>query len=514
MTGSNIKRARNKIKSLEQLAETIAALKAKDKKTVHCHGVFDLLHIGHIRHFEQARRLGDSLVVTITSDRFVNKGPHHPVFTEQLRAEAVAALDCVDYVAINDMPTAVEAIKLLKPDVYAKGSDYKDARSDLTGKIVDEEAAVEAIGGKIAFTDDIVFSSSNLINRYLPVLSPEAREYLAEFTRRFSADDILKYLQNLRSLKVLVVGEAIIDEYQYCTTIGKSSKEPILAMESTSSEKFAGGVLAVANHVSNFCDKVTMLTILGERDSQEDFVRQHVNDNVEKMFIYKANSPTIVKRRFIEGYLLQKLFEVYEMNDKELDPVQDEALCATLKSVMPRCDLVIVVDYGHGMLTNRAINLLCDKAPFLAVNTQANAANRGFNTISKYRRADYVCLAQHEIELEERNRNADIRSMILNVSRKVDCQKITITRSKQGNICYNKDEGFVETPAFTGQVVDRMGAGDAVLALTSLCVHQQAPAAVVGFIGNVVGAQAVAILGHKTSIDRTLLFKSIDTLLK
>ena len=285
-------------------------------------------------------------------------------------------------------------------------------------------------------------------------------------------------------------------------------------MQYLSTEKFAGGALAVANHVSNFCDNVGMLTILGEHASQEDFVKQHVNSNVDKMFIHKADSPTIVKRRFVEGYLLQKLFEVYEMNDEELNQEQDSALCARLEEVIPKYDLAIVVDYGHGMLTNRAITILTKKAPFLTVNTQANAANKGFNTISKYPRADYVCLAQHEIELEERNRNGDIREMILDLSGKVTCGKITITRSKRGNICYSESEGFVETPAITEQVVDRMGAGDAVLSLTSLCVAQQAPMAVVGFIGNIVGAQAVATLGHKTSIDRTLLFKSIDTLLK
>jgi len=514
MTVLNNNETRNKIKTLEQLADIVSALRADEKKTVHCHGVFDLLHIGHIRHFEQARKMGDILVVTITPDRFVNKGPYHPAFTEYLRAEAIAALDCVDYVSINNMPTAMEVIKLLKPDIYVKGSDYKDAQDDVTGKIVDEENAIKSVGGEIAFTDDVVFSSSSLINQYLSVLPDEVREYLSAFSKQFSEGDILKYLKNAQSHRVLIVGEAIIDEYQYCSAIGKSSKEPILAMQYLSSEKFAGGVLAVANHVSNFCGKVDMLTMLGEESSQEDFVRQNMNSSVNNMFIYKADSPTIVKRRFIEGYLLQKLFEVYEMNDEGLNQAQDLELCAKLEEIITEYDVVIVVDYGHGMMTNKAISLLAEKARFLAVNTQANAANKGFNTISRYPRADYICLAQHEIELEERKRNGDIKKMIHNLSEKVDCNKITVTRSKLGNICYSEADGFIETPAFTDQVVDRMGAGDAVISLTSLCVAQQAPMAIVGFIGNVVGAQAVATLGHKSSIDRTLLFKSISTLLK
>ena len=503
-----------KIKTLEELAEILASLRADNRKIVHCHGVFDLLHIGHIRHFDQAKRLGDILVVTVTSDRYVNKGPNHPAFTEDLRAEAIAALHCVDYVAINNWPTAVETIKLLKPDIYAKGADYKDARKDYTGKIVDEEAAVKSVGGEIAFTEDIMFSSSGLINRYLPVLPREVREYLSKFSKRYSVEDILQYLENAQALKVLVVGETIIDEYQYCTAIGKSAKEPVLAAQYLSTEKFAGGVLAVANHVANFCNKVGLLTMLGAKDSQEDFVRQKVSSNVDMMFLYKANSPTIVKRRFVEGYLLQKLFEVYEMNDEELDQEQDHDLCAMLTEAIPQYDIVIVADYGHGMLNRNAIDVLCSEARFLAVNTQANAGNRGFNTISRYPRADYISLARHEITLEERNRQGDIREMILNLSRKLTCGQIVVTCGKDGNVGYSEHEGFVEVPAFVEQVVDRMGAGDAVLSLTSLCIAQQAPMEVTGFIGNVVGAQAVSTLGHQKSIERAPLFKYIESLLK
>ncbi|PJC71984.1 MAG: cytidyltransferase, partial [Syntrophobacterales bacterium CG_4_8_14_3_um_filter_58_8] len=124
-----------KIKTIEELAQVIKSLRAEQKKIVHCHGVFDLLHIGHIRYFEQARRMGDVLVVTVTPDRFVDKGSHRPAFPEHLRVEAVASLGSVDYVALNQWPTAEETLRLLRPDVYVKGSEFKNLGSDMTGKI-------------------------------------------------------------------------------------------------------------------------------------------------------------------------------------------------------------------------------------------------------------------------------------------------------------------------------------------------------------------------------------------
>ena len=131
----------NKINKFEEIDKKIDLLKSDGKKIVLCHGVFDLLHVGHIKYFEEAKSFGDILLVTLTPDNFVNKGPGRPVFSEKLRLEAIAALEVVDYVILNKWPTAVETIKTIKPDVYVKGPDYKDHNKDLTGQIAEEVEA-------------------------------------------------------------------------------------------------------------------------------------------------------------------------------------------------------------------------------------------------------------------------------------------------------------------------------------------------------------------------------------
>ena len=132
--------SKTKIYSIRELVQIIES--QRHKKIVLCHGVFDLLHIGHIKYFETAKTAGDILIVTVTPDRYVNKGPNRPAFPEQLRCEAIAALAVVDYVALNEWSTAVETIRLLKPDIYAKGSEYKKSENDLTGMIVEEELSL------------------------------------------------------------------------------------------------------------------------------------------------------------------------------------------------------------------------------------------------------------------------------------------------------------------------------------------------------------------------------------
>src|SRR2546428_3809486 len=200
-----------KIKTLDELAAALERERAQGRRVVLCHGVFDLLHPGHIRHLEAARRHGDLLVVTITPDRFVNKGPGRPVFTQRLRAESVAALASVDHVAITESTTAVDAIRRLRPAVYVKGSEYADAAADLTGKIDDERLAVEAGGGRVHFTNEITFSSSSLLNVHFDVYPEEAQAFLREFRERYSADAGIGALKRLRDIKDLVIGDAISD---------------------------------------------------------------------------------------------------------------------------------------------------------------------------------------------------------------------------------------------------------------------------------------------------------------
>jgi len=503
-----------KIKSLEEAVDTLAPLRKAGRKIVHCHGVFDLLHIGHLRHLQAARQFGNLLVVTITPDRFVNKGPGHPAFTEALRAEALAMLECVDLVAINKWPSAVEAIKLLKPDFYVKGSEYREAAKDVSGSILHEQEAVESVGGQLVFTDDITFSSSNLINRHFSGHSKELSEYLLSYAARHPASEVINYLKAAQGLKVLLVGEAIIDEYAYCETMGKSGKEPILAARHLRTERFAGGTLAAANHLASFCDHVHLLTCLGTINSHEDFIRSSLNPKIETTFLSLNDEPTIVKRRFVEHYPFQKMFEVYVIADKENREAGLRPLCSKLEELLPRYDLVLALDYGHGMLDRSAVDVLTSRARFLAVDTQINAHNRGFNTISKYPRADYICISENEIRQDCRSRQQDLRQIIELVAGRLACQNATITRGKQGCLCYGKEQGFFEVPAFTSHIVDRVGAGDAVFAVTSLCVVQNAPMEVVGFTANVVGAHAVGMVANQNPIDRILLLKHIETILK
>jgi len=503
-----------KVVSVARLAGEVADFKKAGRRVVHCHGVFDLIHPGHVRHLRAARALGDALVVTITADRFAGKAPGRPAFNEHLRAETLAAFECVDFVAINDATDAVGLIRTIRPDIYAKGSDYARADDDPTGKIREEQEAVLAVGGHIHFTDEIVFSSSQLINAHFDLYPAATEQWLGEFRSRHSANEVIEAIERAAGLNVLVVGEPIIDEYVFCEPLGKSTKDPILALRYKTTESHAGGALAVANHVGGICGRVDLVAEIGETERREEFMRAHLAPTVTAHFATRPNAPTIHKRRFLDEYTGTRLFELYVMDDISTGVADSGAVAALIREQAPAHDFVLVIDYGHGMMNRGAIAAAIDAARFLVVNTQANSGNRGFNTISRYPKIDYACLAMHEAQLETRLRHAPLPDLIDALQSAVDCRHFTITRGSSGSVHFSRGTTAIEVPALATRITDRVGAGDAVLAVTAPLVALGVPWDIVGFVGNIAGAQLVGELGNRVAINKPSLIKAVTALLK
>ena len=134
---------KNKIFNLEQIKKKIQIEKNKNKKIIHCHGVFDVLHFGHIKHFKSAKKLGDFLVVSITSDKFVNKGKDRPIFNSDIRAEVLESIQTIDAIYINKDKTPINFIKQIKPHIYFKGPDYKKMKIDNTKILLKKKSSGE-----------------------------------------------------------------------------------------------------------------------------------------------------------------------------------------------------------------------------------------------------------------------------------------------------------------------------------------------------------------------------------
>ncbi|MBL6962974.1 MAG: adenylyltransferase/cytidyltransferase family protein [Bacteroidetes bacterium] len=507
---------KNKIYLLDQLGQIISKLKEEGKTVVHCHGVFDLIHPGHIKHFEAANRFGDVLVVTITEDKHVNKGPGRPIFTESLRAENIAALQYVDFVAINRFSTAITAIEAIKPDFYVKGQDYKIELEDITGGIVEERNKVEEYGGKLVFTEEIQFSSSRLINRHLEDSSEEIKEYLADLRLRLSYDQLKNYFDKIVDLKVLVLGDIILDEYQFVSPLGKASKSATISAKKLQSEIYAGGALAVANHIAGFVKEVRLITSYGQNESTNylDFIKEKLNPKVIFKGIYTPGRPTVVKRRFVDKVFKHKLFEVIEINDSPLSKSDKQKVIDELKSCEETYDLIVVADFGHGLIDSEIVSCIDELRLFTVLNTQTNSANMGYNLLNKYSSCDYFSIDKEEARLAMHDKHAEIEKSLFQLIHKVNAKNGVVTLGTEGALIGSSHTNqTVKSPVLSHEVIDTIGAGDAFLSVTSLLAKINVPAEEIVFIGNAVGAMAVKILGNKSYIEKVPLMKYLKTLL-
>ena len=503
-----------KILGLDALTGVIRDVRAREKIIVLCHGTFDLMHAGHIRHLQQAKSQGDILVVTITANAFVNKGPDRPVFDEIIRAESIAALECVDYVAINFAETSENVIRIIKPNLYVKGGEYQNAVDDVTGKIQREVDIVRRHGGDVFFTHDLTFSSSNLLNEHFGVFPETTRCYLRHFRDRFAHIGFINSLREKRPLSTCVIGDAIIDEYHYTAPLGQVGKGNVLAVKYESEELFAGGAVAVANHLAGFVEKVTLVTMLGRDEDSEAFLRTRLKPNVTPHFFVRENSPTLRKRRYVDPDMA-KLFEVYFYNEQPLPGDVERQVSEWIAQELGHFDLVITPDYGNGFITPNLARAISEHSRLLAVNTQINSGNRGHHVVTRYPKADFIVLNEPELRLATHDKHATLDTLARRVADKLQARVIMITRGSKGALVLEMATGHsIEIPALSSRVIDRTGAGDALLALAALCLADGLAPEIAGFLGSCAAALEIQIVCNRDAVGPVPLVKYASTLLK
>ena len=504
----------NKLIKFENSAIFFESLR-KQKKTIGlCHGVFDLLHPGHLRHLAKAKEKVDLLVVSITADQFVNKGPGRPAFNQDLRAESLANIISVDYVLICPFPTAVESINAIKPDFYFKGNDYSNEKSDETGNITLERKTVESFGGSVVNTDEIVFSSSELINKFLSSNSTEVTTWLNNLKSKFSIDEILGWLEKISKLKVLIIGESIIDTYTDCEALGKSSKDPILCFNKGRSKSFAGGVLAIGSHCQGLGLNTTIVTGINHKDKNLTEIKNLLSKGIKLEMVDIAPHPTIRKERFVDTRTSSRVLELYEMDDSPLPDYLENESIKFIADNIKHVDLVIIADYGHGFISDKIIHCISSFSKFTAVNVQTNAGNRGFNSLNRYSNVNFITLNGGEAQLEMRRKHFEINDLINELREKTRATNILITRGSEGIAFYPSGNLVHKAPALAPFVKDRVGAGDALLSITSLLVSIGAPTEIVTFYGNLVGAWAVSFIGNEKSLEKGILRRQATSLIK
>jgi cytidyltransferase-like protein len=507
-------KAEEKIFIYNEVVKQVNALQQEGKTVVMSLGVFDIIHPGIIQHLTEAKKMGDILIVAVIRDRDVKRGPGRPVFNDELRVQNVSALDAVDMACIVDNDIPFECVKRIKPDIFAKGQAYHQRDQKIHEDIFKQEREFYLGKARIRETSGFSFSSSCIINDFLDIYPEDTKKFIQKFSEKYSLDTIFNMINDLKSLNILLIGDGIIDEYHYVSPMGKSAKAHLVVSKYISHEIFAGGAFAIANHMAGICNEVHLVSLLGLKDSREEFILNNLKPNVTSKFFYRNDGPSIIKKRYVDQYLNQKLFEINYMNDQYIDGDCEPEIISYLSQEIGKYDLVLVSDFGHGFVSKNIIDAIQQYARVVAVNTQTNSANMGFNMITRYQNPGIVCLDEAEARLTMQNRFDDIGSVAQKLHEVLGTQTLVVTLGKKGSVGISRDEAAHYTPIFSSKIVDTVGAGDAVFSYVAPCFAKGYPLDFITFIGNAVGALAVQIVCNKRSVERCDLFEFLDAMFK
>lgn len=332
-------------------------------------------------------------------------------------------------------------------------------------------------------------------------------EYIENIKATYPLQSIVEILKKFKNTKTLVIGDAIIDEYHFTMPKGRATKDPILSVDYINHEVYPGGILAIANHVANFADQVSLVTMLGDTNDNKEFIKSQLKSNIKPTFFVKQSSPTTLKKRYLNIVRNEKLFKLEHINDKPLSEELERQIIKFLEEELPKYDLVIVGDFGHSLISNKIIETLEKYSKYLAINVQCNSANLGFNYVTKYGKPSFISMDLQEIQYAVADKYSPMPELMKKLHQMQGYQKFIATMGKDGTYFFNHNT-ISHAPAFITRPADTVGAGDAVFSITALFSYIGADE-LIPFVANCAGGIAVSYLGNKQSVNQDNLLEFI-----
>ncbi len=454
-----------KIVNLKTLKK-ILGRRPRKEKVILCHGNFDVVHPGHVRHLTYAKSKADKLIVSITADKFIQKGIYRPFVPQNIRAINIAAFEMVNYVIIDDNKKPLNLIRDLKPDYFAKGFEYNS--SGLPPATKEEQEVVTKYGGDIIFTPgDIVYSSTKILN----IAQPEISNFkLLDLMKRnkITFKSLREILNKLNKIKVHVIGDMIIDTYTNTSLIGGHTKTPTPSVLQQEKTDFVGGAGIVAKHLKEAGANVTLTTVLGN-DRLKDFVLSEFKKNKIKINgIIDKTRPTTNKNTIISsGYKLLKIDKV------DNQPIS-EKIFENIKSLIKKekCDVIIFSDFRHGIFNKTNIKILSNSIKKNVIKVADSQVASRWGNILDFKKFDLITPNEKEVRFSLADQDSSISELTRELSKLSGYKNLILKLGERGTITVAKQNNSLSfaTPSFTKNVIDAVGAGDALLAYASLCL--------------------------------------------
>jgi cytidyltransferase-like protein len=460
------------------------------RETVFVSGTFNVLHPGHLRLLKFAKANGDRLVVGVLTDRVAGSAAHVP---QDFRLEAVKMNGLVDEAFLVD--SAVEEVILkLKPALVVKGKEHKSHENP-------EQKAVDSYGGKLLFSSgDVVFSSLDLIRREMASQEQKSISLPKQFMsrRKVTAKSLIDVMQKFKGLKVVVVGDVIVDEYISCDPLGMSEEDPTIVVTPISSRTFIGGAAIVAAHASSLGAHVKFFSVVGD-DPSAKFCRDELSKfGVEHHLLVDDSRPTTLKQRFRSRS--KTLLRVSHLAQRLIDESFQNELAAKLAKACSDADLLIFSDFNYGTLPQGVVDQVTAIAAKNKTKIVADSQSSSqIGDISRFKNVDLLTPTEREARLALRNTEDGLVVIAELVCVAANAGAAIVKLGEQGVLLHARKGKTFETdqiPALNSAPQDVAGAGDCMLVASSLALTVGANMWEAGLLGSLAAAIQVGRVGN------------------
>tara|TARA_R110001592_G_scaffold57277_1_gene174157 strand:+ start:33766 stop:35322 length:1557 start_codon:yes stop_codon:yes gene_type:complete len=484
-----------KLKTLDELKAIIGTF-PRNKKVIMCHGVFDVVHPGHVRHLAYAKTKAEILVTSITADKHIKKGTYRPHVPERLRALNLAAFEMVDYVIVDKNAKPLNNLSTLQPDFFAKGFEYT---SDGLPAATQEEAdIVENYGGEMIFTPgDIIYSSSNLIELAAPNIQLEKLLALMH-GHKLSFNDLRMALDKMKGFKVHVIGDTIVDSYTRTSLIGGQTKTPTFSVLYQDKDDYIGGAGIVAQHLGAAGANVTFSTVLG-KDALAEFAISGLKEaGISVNAIIDETRPTTNKNAIIAGGY--RLLKIDTLDNRSISEVILENLTQAISET--ETDAVVFSDFRHGMFNHWTVPKLTAAIPSDVYKVADSQVASRWGNITEFKNFDLVTPNEREARFALGDQDSTVGALSSALIDANDCKLLILKLGNRGafvsrpGLTKDEDGNYFSVDSFAHNIADAVGAGDALLSYATLSMMATGNEVIAGILGSMAAACECEIDGN------------------
>jgi rfaE bifunctional protein kinase chain/domain len=466
----------------------IRSLAGPGKRMVFVSGNFNVVHPGHLRLLKFAAESGDFLIVGVLPD-----GSPGVSIPADMRLDGVRAISFIDYAfLLSEPPEAF--IARLQPDTVVKGKEYESFDNP-------ERAVVDSYGGRLLFgSGEVLFSSLGLLQREYFEMNLSTIAKPRDYPRRhgFEIGDLKKILPKMAGMRVLVIGDLIVDEYIECDPLGMSQEDPTIVITPIESKTFIGGAGIVAAHARGLGADVNFFTVVGDDETaayaQQTLTRLKVNTDA----IVDDTRPTTRKQRYRAHN--KSLLRVNHVRGHAIDPELADRMIAAVEAQLPHTDLVMFSDFNYGCLPQPLVDAVVEKAAARNIMMSGDSqASSQMADVSRFRGMTLITPTEREARLALR----DFESGLVIVTQKLvdaaDAASVVVTLGAEGLLVHGPKNGGYRTdrlPAFNTSPKDVAGAGDSLFTCASLALCTGADLWQSTYLGALAAACQVARVGN------------------